>query len=65
MMGNKKTVATVKSQFTVMLEDLKGIIKSETVKKVKAEAEVVRSSTEIAEAESFSTNLSGLLGKKP
>lgn len=64
-MGNKKTVATVKSQFTVMLEDLKGIIKSETVKKVKAEAEVVRSSTEIAEAESFSTNLSGLLGKKP
>jgi hypothetical protein len=65
MMGNKKTVATVKSQFTVMVEDLKGIIKLETVKKVKAEAEVVRSSAEIEEAESFSTKLNEWLGKKP
>lgn len=64
-MGNKKTVATVKSQFTVMVEDLKGIIKLETVKKVKAEAEVVRSSAEIEEAESFSTKLNEWLGKKP
>lgn len=64
MLGNKKTVATVKSQFTVMLDDLKGIIELETVKKVKAEAEAVRASLEITEAQSFSTNLSGLLGKK-
>jgi len=59
------TVSKVKSKFTVMLEDLKLIIKKEEVKRLKAEAEAKRSSIEIAEAKAFSENLSSLLGKKP